>query len=76
MNILRELNFFKLKKNKFKKNIKIVKYYNYYKFDYFFITYLISKANNLNRILINSIENIDIYIIKLSEKEKFLSKTS
>ena len=74
MNILRELNFFKLKKKKFKKNIKNVEYYNYYKFDYFFILYLILKANNFNHILINSIKNIDVYIVKSLKKEKSLLK--
>ena len=76
MNILRELNPFKLKKKKFKKDIKNIKYYNYYKFDYFFITYLILKMNNLNYILIDLIKNIDVYVVKLSEKEKSSSKTS
>ena len=74
INILRESNLFKLKKKKFKKNIKNVKYYNYYKFDYLFITYLILKANNLNYILIDSIKNIDIYVVKSSRKEKSSSK--
>ena len=75
MNILRELNLFKLKEKKFKKNIKNIKYYNYYKFDYFFIIYLILKADYFNYILINSIKNIDVYVIKSSRKEKSLSKT-
>ena len=73
-NILRELNLFKLKKKKFKKNIKNVEYYNYYKFNYLFIMCLILKANNFNCILIDSIENIDIYVVELSKKGKSSSK--
>ena len=45
-NILYKLNPFKLKKKKFKKDIKNVEYYNYYKFDYLFTTCLILKADN------------------------------
>ena len=73
VNILRELNLFELKKRKFKKNIKNIEYYNYYKFNYHFIIYSILKTNNFNYILIDSIKNIDIYIVELSRKEKFLS---
>ena len=70
MNTSHELNPFKLKKKKFKKNIKNIEYYNYYKFDYFFIIYSILKANNFNRILINSIKNIGVYIVESSGKGK------
>ena len=66
MNILHESNSFKSKKN--------VEYYNYYEFHYLFITCSILKANNFNYILIDIIGNIDIYIIELSRKEKFLLK--
>ena len=55
--------------------MKNVKYYNYYKFDYFFITCLILKADNFNRILIDLIKNIGVYVIELLRKEKFSSKT-
>ena len=74
INILYKLNFFKLKKRRFKKNIKNIEYYNYYKFNYLFITCSILKANNFNRILIDLIENIDVYIVKSLRKEKFSSK--
>ena len=72
VNILRELTFFKLKK--IKKDIKTIEYYNYCKFDHFFITCTILKLNNLNYIPIDSIKNIDIYAIKSSRKGKFSSK--
>ena len=55
--------------------MKDIEYYNYYKFNYLFITYLILKANNLNRVSIDSIKNIDIYVVELLKKEKSLSKT-
>ena len=74
MNISRESNPFKSKKKKFKKNIKNIECYNYHKFGHFFITYSILKADNLNRVLIDSIKNIDIYAVKSSRKEKSSSK--
>ena len=66
------------KTSKSKKHLKIVEYYNYHKKGHYANEYRQPKTDDVNRVSVDDVKNIDAYAVELSSsrKERLSSKTS